>query len=111
MSKRVQRVNQLLKKELSKIISRELDLPEGVFVTVTRVEALSNLQEAKVYISEFPDKKTASALRFLQKNVFYFQQLLNRRLIMRPVPKIIFVEEKATREAARVEGLLEEVKR
>lgn len=109
MTKRTQRVNQLIKKELGGIIARELDLPQGVLVTVTRVETPPNLQIAKVYISVVPDREAGKTLRFLQKNVFYFQQMLNRRLVMRPIPKIVFVEEKATREAARVEELMEKL--
>lgn len=109
MTKRTQRVNQLIKKELGGIIARELDLPQDVLVTVTRVEALPNLQAVKVYISAIPDKETASVMLFLQKKVFYFQQMLNRRLVMRPIPKIVFVEEKATKEAARVEELMEKL--
>lgn len=111
MSKRIQRVNQLIKKELSWVIARGLDLPSGTLVTITRVETLPNLQEARVYVSAVPDKEIKSALGFLKKNVFYLQQALNKRLNMRPVPKIVFVEEKSTKEAARVEKLLEEIKK
>ncbi len=38
MSKRIPQVNQLIKKELSQIILREIEFPVGVLVTLTRVE-------------------------------------------------------------------------
>ena len=47
MNPRIPRVNQLLQKEIAEILLQELDLPEGVLATVTRVEATGNLQEAR----------------------------------------------------------------
>ncbi|MBI2626614.1 MAG: 30S ribosome-binding factor RbfA [Candidatus Nealsonbacteria bacterium] len=109
-SERIPQVNQLIKKELGQIILREVDLPEGVLVTLTRVETLPNLIESKVYISVLPDEKTAEILGTLKKIVYSLQQKLNKRLKMRPIPKIMFVEEIATKEAGRVEELLEEIR-
>lgn len=86
-------------------------MPEGVLVTLTRVETLPNLIESKVYISVMPEDKTADVLDILRKIVYFLQQKLNKRLGMRPIPKIMFVEEKATKEAGRVEELLEKIKK
>ena len=108
---RASRVNQLIKKELSQIILKEMDFPEKVLVTLTRVETSANLIQAKVYFSIIPESQSALALKILQGAIYRLQQKLNRRLRMRPTPKIIFVEEKATREAGKVEQLLEEIKK
>lgn len=109
MSKRIQRVNQLIKKELSQIILREVDFPLGLLVTVTGVETSSDLNQAKVYISVMPKNKVQNVLEILEKLIYYLQQKLNRRLRMRPIPRIKFVEEKKTSEAGRIEELLEEI--
>lgn len=109
MAERIPQVNQLIKKELGRLILKEVDLPEGVLVTLTRVETASNLIEAKVYISSMPDDQLPGILSILRKNVYFLQQKLNERLKMRPIPKIIFIEEKSTREAGRVEELLEKI--
>lgn len=106
---RVQRVNQLIKKELSRIILREIDFPKDVLVTITRVETSSNLIQTKVYISVMPEDKSSQMMGVLNKHIYDIQQALNKRLKMRPIPKIIFVEERITREAAKVEELLEEI--
>lgn len=99
----------MIKKELSQIILREVDFPEGTLVTLTRVEASANLIQAKVYVSVMPEEKLHDALGILRKMVYYLQQKLNERLKMRPIPKIQFIEERATREAGRVEELLEKI--
>ena len=83
----------------------------GILVTITRVHAAANLFEAKVFVSAMPENKIDEVLLVLKKNVYHLQQLVNRRLRMRPVPQIIFVAEKTTKEAARIEELLEELKK
>ena len=108
---RASRVNQLIKKELSQIILKEMDFPEKALVTLTRVDTSANLIQAKVYFSIMPENQSSTALRALQGSIYRLQQKLNKRLRMRPIPKIIFVEEKATKEAGRVEELLEKIKK
>ncbi len=110
MSKRILQVNQLIKKELSKIILKEMEFSGEEVVTVTRVETSSDLNQTKVYISVFPSEKAEAVLGVLEDNIYDIQQRLNKRLKMRFVPKIIFKEEKETAKAGRVEELLEKLK-
>jgi ribosome-binding factor A len=107
---RIPQVNELLKRELADSLLDELDLPEGEFVTVTRVEATGNLQQAKVYISVMPEEQVQGILEFLERHVYQIQQKLNKRLNMRPVPRIQFVQEKKSGEAQNIEALLERIK-
>lgn len=111
MTKRFQRVNQLIKKELSQILLREIEFPQGVLATVTRVESSSNLIQAKVFISCLPEEKASQVLRILNRQIYQLQQRINKRLRMRPIPKIEFVEEKKTKEAGRIEEILEGLKK
>ncbi|MFH1575774.1 MAG: 30S ribosome-binding factor RbfA [Candidatus Nealsonbacteria bacterium] len=106
---RIPQVNQLIKKELGQIILRKCDFSKNVLVTITRVETSGNLIKAKVYVSVLPEDQSKRILETLNQRIFDIQQLLNKRLRMRPIPKIAFVEENATREAGRVEELLEEI--
>jgi ribosome-binding factor A len=110
VSERIPKINQLLKRELGQLILKEIDFPKGILVTVTRVETMANLIEAKVYVSVMPETQTAKILRILDRMVYYLQQKINKRLKMRPVPKIRFLEEKETSEAARIEEILEDLK-
>lgn len=111
MSKRTSRVNQLIRQELSQIILRETEFPNDVLVTITRVETASNLIESKVYISVMPEEKTSKVFQILSRKIYELQQKLNKRLKMRPIPRIKFIEEKETAEAGRIEELLEELKK
>jgi len=110
MSNRIEKVNSLLEQEISKIILRDFDFP-GTIVTLIHVNAAANLIEAKAYISVFPEDKTDKVLGVLNKGVYSIQQKVNKLLNMRPIPKIRFVKDEKTREAARVEELLELLKK
>jgi len=111
MGNRIKRVNALIKDELGKILLKDIDFPQGVLVTITRVDSSPNLSQAKVYISVMPGKKIDKVSKILNRRIYNIQQTLNRRLKMRPIPRIEFQKEEKTEEAARVEELLEELKK
>lgn len=108
--RRIQKLNQLLRDELAKMIDREIEFPEGSLVTITRASASSDARYAMVFIIVLGGD-AAEALAILEKNVYNIQQILNRKLRMRPVPKIQFAldESEAKREA--VEKSLAELRK
>ena len=117
MSNRVEKVNSLLRDEISKIILRDFDffLPasrqgQEVLVTLTRVECSANLFEAKAYISVYPETESDKILKVLNKSIYDIQHKINRTLKMRPIPKIIFAGEKNISKADKVEELLTKLK-
>ncbi len=110
MSNRILRLNRLIKEELGKIILREIEFPIGTIVTITRIETSSDLTSARVLIGVFPEKFALDSLKVLNNQIYFIQQKLNKKLSMRPVPKLIFRQEKETIKAGRVEELLEQVK-
>jgi len=54
--KRLDRVNQLIKEEVSTLLQRELKDPRLGFVTVTAVEVSKDLRVAKVFVSVLGDE-------------------------------------------------------
>lgn len=110
MSKRIERVNELIKRELGKILFEMLDVESSMLVTVTRVETTPNLLTAKVWVSVFPEKEERHVFAVLEQDIWKIQQALNKRLRMKPIPKIIFVKEGAVREAGRIEETIEKLK-
>lgn len=107
---RIKKVNSLLEHEISKVLQKEIMFPNGSLVTVMKVETTSNLIEAKVYVSCFPDNKASQALEILKKSAYDIQQEINKKLNMRPIPKIIFMIDKTESKAGKVEQLLNELK-
>jgi len=111
VSNRIQSVNSLIKNELSQILLKEVDFPEDTLATLTRVETSTDLSQAKVYISIMPDNKINEIFEILNKNIYKLQQELNKRLKMRPIPRIVFKKEEKTEEAGKIEELLEQIKK
>lgn len=108
MTNRVLKVNELIKEELGKIIHNDIEIPKGTLLTITRVKTLANLSQAFAHISIIGNDE--EVIDILKKNIYHIQQHLNKRLNMRPVPKIIFKQEEETEKAAKVEELLEKIK-
>ena len=101
---RIEKIESLIHQVLGEMIQREFTPPEGALVSLTRIAVSGNLQEAKVYISVIPDRLGNEVVGNLQKNAWRFQEELNKKLKMRPVPKIIFA---ADRQAAGDAGDLQ----
>lgn len=111
MSKRILRLNELIKEELGKILLKEGNFPKGTFVTITQVETLANLTEAKVWVSVLPENQAEKIVKTLNKRIYFIQQKINKILRMKIVPKIRFLVETKTKEAARVEEILEKIEK
>lgn len=111
MPKRIQKVNQLLKREISQILLKEVDFPKDTLVTVTRVETSVDLNQAKIFFSVMPESRFSNVLQILNHRIYNVQQILNKRLKMRPIPRIKFLEEKETLEAGKIEETLEGLKK
>lgn len=108
--RRIERLKELLREELSKILDRELEFPDEGLVTITRVVISPDKHYAAVLISIL-GTETKKVMEILEKNVYNVQQLLNRRVRMRPVPKISFALDEGEAEREKVEKSLAELKR
>ncbi len=108
---RIEKIESLILHVLGEMIQREFTPPQGALVSLTRIAASGNLQEAKVYISVIPDRLGNEIIGSLQKNAWRFQEELNKKLKMRPVPKIIFAADRQAAQAQEVETILEQLKK
>ncbi len=108
MDKRIPRINEVLKKEIGSIFLKEIGFDDAL-VTITRVETSGNKFESKVFISVMPDDKIENVFSTLNKEIYGIQQILNKRLRMRPIPKIKFVRENMTENAEKIEEILEDL--
>lgn len=108
--RRIEKLNNLLREELAEIIEREIEFPQNTLVTITKVSISSNLFDATAYLSFLGDAPKKEILEILRKNIYNIQQFLNRRLRMRPVPKIEFQFDKAEESREGVEKSLAELR-
>lgn len=107
-TRRVEKINKLLAKEVANLFLRELEFPEGIIATVIGVDTSDDLRYADVLVSVFPPEKTDTAAKLIKKNVYKLQKLIDRRLKMRPVPKLRFRLE--TAKTDHLEKIFERIK-
>lgn len=106
--RRIERVQELILREIGSIVARELDVV-NILTTFTRVELSRDIRYADIYFLTIPDDAANRIAWELKRNIFLLQQSLNKRLRMRPVPQIRFHIDKREQEAAKIDELLERV--
>ncbi len=109
-SLRIEKVNELVRHEVSQLLLKEVDF-NNALVTITHVDTSPDLKQSKIKICIIPSEKDKEVLEVIRKNVFHVQQGLNKRLQMRPVPKIKFEIDKVEVNAQRIEELLSKVEK
>lgn len=110
MSERLVKVNELIKQLVGELILREVDFGKEILVTISKVETSPDLRYSKILITVFPEGKEKDALAALSRDIFGLQRALNKKLNMRPIPKIRFDVDKIEQRAARIESLLAQIK-
>ncbi len=108
MSNRIAKVNKLIKEEIGKIIFQEMEFDKNILATVTEVDTSVDLKYTKVLISILPFDRAEEVSEVLEKNIYHLQQILNKRLVMRSVPKIEFKIDRSGENLERIDKLLKE---
>ena len=105
--KRLERVNQLIKEEVSMLLQRELKDPRLGFVTVTEVDVTTDLKHAKVYVSVLgPEDRWISSFRALESARGFVWNWLRRHLDLRVTPEIVWRPDRSMEHAAHIQSLL-----
>lgn len=111
MAHRIERVNNLIRREISELLQRHVKDPRlAEFIAVTEVDTSPDLKYAKVFVSSIssPEEKEkilgvlASASGFLRKE-------LARNLRLRHIPELHFIWDDSIERGARVTQLIDEV--
>lgn len=106
-SRRIEKINKLLAQEVSRLFLTDIDFPEGIIVTVGSIDTSPDLKYADVLVAIIPDNKTGTALSIIRKNLYKLQKTIDRRLKMRPVPKLKFSP--AAIESERISELFQKI--
>ena len=103
--KRSQRVGDQIRMEIADILMRKVKDPRVGFITVTSVQLTDDLRNAKVFISVMGDNDK-NTFQGLEKARSFIRGELGRRLKLRFVPELNFVEDHSAEAAARINNLL-----
>ena len=111
MTRRIERLNELIRKEVSELIRCQVKDPRlNCFLTVTRVDTTPDLSSAKVYISVMgSDEEKNGAMAGLGSASGFLYRELRERLSMRHTPRLIFLEDTSIERGAQVLHKIKEV--
>jgi len=110
MSQRIEKVNELLKHEISQLLLKEVDF-SNILVTITNVDTSKDLRQAKIKLSVIPLGKGEDVLKIIKRNIFQLQHELNKKLHMKPLPRIRFEIDQTEVKAQRIEEILHKIKK
>ena len=110
MNKRLARLNEQLKRELTSLIRTEVRDPRVGLVTITGVEVAADLGSARVYVREMgPAEDLAETLQGLEAAAPFLRTMLGKVLHVRRIPELRFREDRSYDGARRIEAVLSDV--
>ena len=110
-SRRQQRLNQLLREEIAKLLRHETEDPQlASLITITEVDVSPDIQRAKVFVSVLAEEEEAEAtLKRLRHAARFFRRELADRLNLRHTPQLDFEPDTSIARGARVLQLLRDI--
>ena len=107
MSQRLDRINELMKREISTVVMREFEFP-NCLVTISEVSVTQDLKEAKVFVSVLGGS-SENVLQKLRKKRGVIQSQTMKRVVLRATPVLDFRIDDSADRGVNVVNLLDEV--
>ncbi len=108
---RFERINEELKKEISHIISYELNNPNITgLISVTKAKITPDLKYAKVYVSILNSKNLKETFENLKKSAGYIRSEIAKRINLRITPELIFEIDDSMEYGAKIDSIIRELK-
>jgi ribosome-binding factor A len=109
MKRRIERVCEVLKRELGQTILRELTFPTPL-VTISAVEITPDLKQAHVYVSAFgSDAQRQEILATLEQNRGMLQLEVSKRVVLKNTPHLNFKLDDSIERGSRVLSILDDL--
>lgn len=107
-----ERMGEAMREEISALVEGELADPRIGLVSVSEVLLAPDGHSARVYVSiEGDEREAARSLTALNAARGYIRRELTTRLHLRQAPEIFFTSDRSPREAARIDELLNRLKK
>jgi ribosome-binding factor A len=108
MKHRQLRLNELVKRELSAIIARELNF-EGALVSINDVDVVPDMRNAHVFVSVLGSTQRESVLNKLEENRPALQAELSRRVVLKYTPHLVFHLDRSIERGTRVIKIMQQI--
>lgn len=108
---RVEKVQEAIQQEISKMLLMDVKDPRIQFVTVTGVELTDDMSYAKIYVSLYgPKDKQEETWKALQKSLGFMRSEIAKRIRLRFAPTLILQKDTSMEYSAHIESILQKIK-
>jgi ribosome-binding factor A len=112
ISNRPERVAELLRREIARLLAREVHDEAVHGVTITDAEVARDLKSARVYFSLLAGKAaSAPAARALNRAAGFLRHALRHRLSMKNIPELRFFFDDSLERGAHMDRLIDQALR
>ena len=109
MSQRLERINEVLRREISTVVQRDFEFA-GALVTVGAVEITQDLREAKVFIGVLGGYG-AKVIEQLKQKRGHIQSRIAKRVVLRCTPRLDFRLDTSAIRGVEMVNILDEVEK
>jgi ribosome-binding factor A len=110
MTQRTDRIDELLRQEITDILAREVDDPRIGFATITDVETTPDLRHAKVLVSVIgPAEDRRTTLVAMGRKMPFVRHELGKRLRLKRIPEFHLELDDSLERGTRILHLLDEL--
>ena len=104
---RIEKLQELIKQEVGKMLLYDIKDPRIGFVTVTDVEMTGDLREAKIFVSIMGnDEQIKDTMEGLQSALGFVRREIGKRIRLRFTPEISFAPDKSLDYSEHIQKLL-----
>ncbi len=109
MSVKINRLSNILKREISNILANEVKDKNIKFVTVTDVKLSSDLSFAKVYVTVLNDETRNDTMKSLKNASSFVRGKLHDHVEMRHIPEISFIYDESIEYGQKIESIISDL--
>jgi ribosome-binding factor A len=109
MSHRIDKIEHLIKEEISLIFLYKLQDPALSLLTITSVKVTPDLKLAKIYLSVFEKEKRELVLERITASTGYIRTELAHRIRIRYVPELKFYIDDTIDYVEKIENLIKKI--
>jgi ribosome-binding factor A len=108
-SHRIDKVEQLIKEEISSVFLHKIQQPELGFITITNVKISPDLKIAKIYLSVLEKEKRNWVMDRINNKTKFIRTELAHRIRLKFVPEIKFFIDDTQDFVEKIEGLIDRI--
>ena len=109
---RIEKLQELIKQETSKMLLYDIKDPRIGFVTVTDVEMTGGLREAKIFVSIMGnEEQIKDTMKGLQSALGFVRREIGKRIRLRFTPEISFAPDKSLDYSEHIQKILLQIER